>query len=184
MTPRNDGDLLATRRQIIAGLAAGAAAVAAGSAQAAPGREIVHNMDAIHQEVTFKAPRSRVYALLTNAHEFQRVVALSGAVASGKVKVDIPAQIGREAGAPFAIFGGFVGGRNIELVPDVRLVQAWRPQDWPAGVYSIVKFELSDRDAETLLVFDHTGFPVNDAAQLLQGWNTNYWQPMAKVLAQ
>jgi len=128
--------------------------------------------------------RGRVYALLTDAHEFQKVVALSGAVASGKVKTDIPAKIGREAGAPFSIFGGFVGGRIIELVPDVRLVQAWRPQDWPPGVYSIVKFELTTQGAGTRLVFDQTGFPADDGEQLLQGWKMNYWQPMAKVLAQ
>jgi uncharacterized protein YndB with AHSA1/START domain len=140
-------------------------------------------MDAIHQEVVFAAPRSRVYALLTDAREFQKVVGLSAAVASGKVKTDIPAQIGREAGAPFSIFGGFVGGRIIELVPDVRLVQAWRAQDWPPGVYSIVKFELATQGADTLLVFDQTGFPASDGEQLVQGWKMNYWEPMAKVLA-
>jgi uncharacterized protein YndB with AHSA1/START domain len=140
-------------------------------------------MDAIHQEVVFAAPRSRVYAVLTDAREFQKVVVLSGAVASGKVKADMPAQIGSEAGASFSIFGGFVGGRIIELVPDVRLVQAWRPQDWPPGVYSIVKFELLDQGAETLLVFDQTGFPASDGQQLVQGWKMNYWEPMAKVLA-
>jgi activator of HSP90 ATPase len=70
------------------------------------------------------------------------------------------------------------------LVPDTRLVQAWRPQDWPPGVYSIVKFELVDQGAGTLLVFDQTGFPASDAEQLVQGWKMNYWQPMAKVLAQ
>ncbi len=140
-------------------------------------------MDAIHQEVAFKAPRARVYALLTDAQEFQKVVALSGAVASGKVKADVPAKIGLKAGAPFSIFGGFVGGRIIELVPAVRLVQAWRPQDWPPGVYSIVKFELADQGPGTLLVFDQTGFPASDAEQLVLGWNLNYWQPMAKVLA-
>jgi hypothetical protein len=47
-------------------------------------------MDAIHHEVPFKASRSRVDTLLTNAQEFQKVVALSGAVVSGKVKTDVP----------------------------------------------------------------------------------------------
>jgi hypothetical protein len=51
-------------------------------------------------------------------------------------------------------------------------------------MYSIVKFELLDQGAGTLLVFDQTGFPASDAEQLLQGWKMNYWQPMAKVLAQ
>jgi uncharacterized protein YndB with AHSA1/START domain len=178
---------VASRRQVIAGLTAGAASVAANrvpAAPVAPAPEISRDMDAIHQEVQFQAPRARVYSLLTHAHQFQKVVALSGAVASGKVKASIPAQIGREAGAAFSIFGGFVAGRIIELVPDVRLVEAWRPQDWPPGMYSIVKFELLDQGAGTLLVFDQTGFPASDAEQLLQGWKMNYWQPMAKVLAQ
>jgi activator of HSP90 ATPase len=183
--PSHDGDhQLTSRRQVIAGLTVGAAMVGAGRIQAgAPVRELVHNMDAIHQEVSFNAARSRVYAVLTDAHEFQRVVALSGAVASGKVKTSIPAQIGREAGAPLSIFGGFVVGRNIELIPDTRLVQAWRPQNWLPGVYSIVKFELVEHGAGTRLVFDQTGFPTDDAEQLVQGWKMNYWEPMAKVLA-
>ncbi len=29
----------------------------------------------------------------------------------------------------------------LELVPDQRIVEAWRVKDWPAGVYSIAKFE-------------------------------------------
>jgi uncharacterized protein YndB with AHSA1/START domain len=181
----NDRDeSLASRRQVIAGLAAGAAVVAAASARAEPTGEITLKAQAIHQEVTFKAARGRVYQLLTDDHEFQKVVALSGAVKSGKVKTTPAAQIGRDAGGSFSIFGGFIEGRNIELVPDTRLVQAWRPQYWPAGVYSIVKFELKERPGGTHLEFDHTGFPADDAASLAQGWKQNYWEPMAIVLAQ
>jgi activator of HSP90 ATPase len=166
------------------GLAAGAAVVAAAAVGAEVTGEITLKAQAIHQEATFKAPRSRVYTLLTDEHEFQKVVALSGAVKSGKVKTTPPAQIGREAGAPFSIFGGFIEGRNIELDPDTRLVQAWRPKYWPAGIYSIIKFELKERPSGTLLLFDHTGFPADDAASLAQGWKQNYWEPMALVLAQ
>lgn len=175
--------VLPSRRQVIAGLTAGAAVVGTTSVRAEQSAEIARNAEAIHQEVTFKAPRRRVYALLTNAHEFQQVVALSGAVQSGKVKPTIVAQIGREAGSPFSIFGGFVEGRNIEMIPQTRLVQAWRPQDWRPGVYSLVKFELFERGPETLLVFDHTGFPAGEAEGLAAGWKSNYWQPMAEVLA-
>ncbi len=174
---------LASRRQVIAGLAVGVAMAGTRSVRAETASGVTHNMDAIHQEVVFKAPRSRVYALLTDEREFQKVVVLSGAAHSGKIKPSIKAQIGREAGAPFAIFGGFVVGRNIELVPDSRLVQAWRPQNWPAGVYSIVKFELFEQGPATLLKFDQTGFPISDAENLAVGWNMNYWHPMATVLA-
>jgi len=183
MTNSDREESLPSRRQVIAGLTAGATVIGTANVHAEQAAEIAHNAEAIHQEIAFKAPRRRVYAVLTNAHEFQQVVALSGAVQSGKVKQAIAAQIGREAGSPFSIFGGFVAGRNIEMIPDTRLVQAWRPQDWPPGVYSIVKFELFERGAETLLVFDHTGFPAGAAEGLAAGWKMNYWQPMAKVLA-
>jgi activator of HSP90 ATPase len=183
MANSGSDESLPSRRQIIAGLTAGAAVVGTANLRAEQAGEIARNAEAIHQEVAFKAPRRRVYSVLTDAHEFQHVVALSGAVQSGKVKQTIPAQIGREAGSPFSIFGGFVGGQNIEMIPDTRLVQAWRPQDWPPGVYSIVKFELVERGVETLLVFDHTGFPTGQADELAAGWKLNYWQPMAKVLA-
>ncbi len=180
----NDRDDTTSRRQLIAGLAAGAAMVTTRGVRAESAQGITRNVDAIHQEVSFAAPPGRLYALLTDEREFQKVVALSGAAQSGKIKLSSVARIGREAGAPFSIFGGFVVGRNIELVPDARLVQAWRPQDWPAGLYSIVKFELLGKGAGTLLTFDHTGFPASDAENLALGWQSNYWRPMATVLAQ
>ncbi|MGO9254974.1 MAG: SRPBCC domain-containing protein [Bryobacteraceae bacterium] len=42
-----------------------------------------------------------------------------------------------------------------ELAPNQRIVQAWRPASWPAGVYSIVRFELVARGSGTRIVFDH-----------------------------
>jgi activator of HSP90 ATPase len=108
---------------------------------------------------------------------------LSGAMQSGMIKATPPAQITAEAGGAFAIFGGFVTGRQIELVPNVRIVQAWRPADWAAGVYSIARFELAQQGSGTLLVFEHTGFPQGAADHLAQGWKLNYWQPLEKVLA-
>jgi activator of HSP90 ATPase len=74
-------------------------------------------------------------------------------------------------------------GRQIELVPDKRIVQAWRPGDWEPGVYSIVKLELSDSGSGTKLILDHKGFPNGAGESLLDGWNKNYWEPLAKFLA-
>jgi activator of HSP90 ATPase len=175
-------DSVASRRQVIAGLTAGAAVAGTAGVQAKPSGEILR-VEAIHQEVTFKASRERVYRTLTDANEFHKVVLLSGAAQSGMIKATTPTQISGEPGGAFAIFGGFVVGRQIELVPNTRIVQAWRPLDWEAGVYSIVRFELVEHGAGTRLVFTHTGFPVGQAEHLTQGWRGNYWQPMEKVLA-
>ncbi len=179
----NDRDDAALRRRVIAGLVFGVALIATGGVRAASPDGLTATMQAIHQEVSFDAPPGRVYALLTDEHEFQMVVALSGAAQSGKITPTIAARIGHNAGGSFSSFGGFVVGRNIELVLDKSLVQAWRPQNWAPGIYSIVKFELVAQGAGTLLKFDQTGFPADDAQNLASGWKMNYWQPMATVLA-
>jgi uncharacterized protein YndB with AHSA1/START domain len=174
-----------TRRQAIAGvaMALGSLALASRAARAQTGNEISHTAESIHQEVSFKAARKRVYDALTDAKQFERVVQLSEAMKS-KMPPGAPAtQISAVAGGAFVTFGGIIVGRQIELVPGVRIVQAWRPAYWDPGVYSIVKFELTDNGAGTKLVLDHTGFPMGDAKSLLDGWNKNYWEPLAKFLA-
>jgi activator of HSP90 ATPase len=95
-----------------------------------------------------------------------------------------PTQIRPEAGAAFMLFGGFITGRQIELVPNVRIVQAWRVAGWGPGVFSIAKFELVKQGDATKLVFDHTGFPKGAGRGLAAGWHKNYWGPLTKFLAQ
>jgi activator of HSP90 ATPase len=162
----------------------GAAAVtslgAQGAAQA--GAEIKHDAEAIHHEVTFKASRQRVYELLTDASKFDRVVQLSDAKNNGMPPNGPATSISRNAGGTFTLFGGIISGRHIELAPNERLVQAWRPAHWKAGIYSIARFQLSDNGSGTKLVLDHTGFPKGEGQGLSDGWHKNYWEPMAKAL--
>jgi activator of HSP90 ATPase len=174
-----------TRRDVIAGLTLGmaAAAVVGASARAETAQEIARNMESIHQEVKFKASPERLYAALTDAKEFKKVVLLSGAVKTGMVKAPQPAQINAVAGGEFAVFGGYITGRQIELVPNVRIVQAWRTGTWDPGTYSIARFALAPQATGTLLTFDHTGFPKGEAEHLAEGWKSNYWQPLEKLLS-
>lgn len=142
--------------------------------------EISHTAEAIHQEVFFNASRKRLYESLTDTKQFDRVVQLSEA---GESMRNRSTQISREVGGAFSIFGGHIVGRHIELVQNERLVQAWREISWPPGVYSIVKFELTEMGAGAKLVFDHTGFPDGAAQHLAIGWKANYWEPLKKFLA-
>jgi activator of HSP90 ATPase len=48
-------------------------------------------------------------------------------------------------GGAFTLFGGYITGRHVELVPNDRIVQAWRTGGWAPGVYSIAKFELVEQ---------------------------------------
>ena len=173
-----------TRRTVIAGASifVGGAALRAPGAFAAADEEVSHSAEAIHQEVILKAQRARVYAVLTDARLFQQLMLLSGAVKSGKVSTTEPARISGEAGGTFAVFGGHISGRIVELVPNERVVQAWRTADWTPGIYSIARFELLEIGEGTRLVFDHTGFPKGQAEHLAVGWKTNYWEPLVKTL--
>jgi activator of HSP90 ATPase len=124
-------------------------------------------MSTIHQETTFSAAPSRIYKALVDLKQFAEV---TGAPASGD----------SSEGAAFSAFGGHVTGRHVELVPDKRIVQAWRAKTWPEGLYSIVRFELVADGKGTKLVFDHSGFPEDEKEHLSGGWRAQYWEKIAK----
>jgi activator of HSP90 ATPase len=173
-----------TRRQLIAalGVAFGGVVVGSTTAWAGAEEEISHSEESIHQEPVFKASRKRVYEALTDAKQFDKVIHLSAAMKSGMPPDAAPTQISREAGGAFALFGGYVTGRQIELVPNERIVQVWRAGGWDPGAYSIAKFALVEQGAGTKIMFDHTGFPKGDAEHLAAGWKMNYWEPLEKFL--
>lgn len=145
--------------------------------------EISHTAESIHQEPVFKASRKRLYEALTDATQFSKVTQLSAAMQSGTSLGNRATEISHEVGGAFTLFGGHIVGRHIELMPNERIVQAWRVVDWNPGVYSIVKFELTEQGSGTKLVFDHAGFPQGKGQHLADGWRANYWEPLEKYLA-
>ncbi|MDQ2989180.1 MAG: SRPBCC domain-containing protein [Pseudomonadota bacterium] len=126
---------------------------------------------AVHQEIDFAAPPERVYAALTNADQF-------------KAMTNAPAELDAKAGGAISLFGGMITGFNLEVVPNQRLVQAWRAGNWAPGMFSIARFELTPSGAGTRLVFDHSGITEDMREHLEAGWHKMYWEPLAKMLAQ
>jgi activator of HSP90 ATPase len=124
----------------------------------------------IHQEADFNAAPVRIYAALLDAKQF---------AAFSKDTAEIQPQ----AGGSFRLFGGRIEGRNIELVPDRRIIQAWRPANWPPGVYSIARFELMARGSQTRIVFEQAGFTAEKWETLSAGWHSHYWEPLRKYLS-
>jgi activator of HSP90 ATPase len=172
-----------TRRQTMASvaLAVGGLALGPKSAFAAPDDGISHSAEAIHQEPVFAASPKRVYDALTDAKQFQQVQVLSAAMKALDL-VSKPAEVSRELGGSFRLFGGYISGRQLELEPEKRIIQAWRSESWHAHVYSIAKFDLVAEGAGTKIVFDHTGFPAGEAEHLAAGWKSNYWDALAQYL--
>jgi uncharacterized protein YndB with AHSA1/START domain len=125
---------------------------------------------AIEQQLRFEASPDRVFSALTQGAQFS---AFSGGA---------PAQIDASAGGAFSCFGGMISGRNVEVTPGKRLVQAWRAGNWDEGVYSIVRFELAADGEGTRLAFTQAGHPEAQESHLAQGWPKMYWEPLAKHL--
>jgi activator of HSP90 ATPase len=86
-----------------------------------------------------------------------------------------PASISPEPGGAFTCWSGQIAGRNIELVPNRRIVQAWRVVAWPEGVYSVVRMDISPRGKGSRLVLTHTGIPAGSSSSIAQGWPMRYW---------
>jgi activator of HSP90 ATPase len=148
---------------------------------AQPEGEISRTQESIHQETIFKADLKRIYEALMSTRQFDQITQL-GAAMKTMTLGSKPTEISPEVGGAFTLFGGYITGRHVELVPNERIVQAWRAGSWDSGVYSIVKFGLVPQGSGTKLIFDHTGFPKGRAEHLAAGWKENYWEPMQKFL--
>jgi activator of HSP90 ATPase len=92
-----------------------------------PGTTATSTRTSLHDEIVLKTSPQRIYELLLSSRQF---TALTGA----------PAEIDPRAGGTFSTFGKLIEGRNIELAPNQRIVQAWRPASWEPGLYSIVRY--------------------------------------------
>jgi uncharacterized protein YndB with AHSA1/START domain len=126
----------------------------------------------IHQEALIAAPPQQVFELLTNGNLFSAATGM-------------PAEISDREGDAFSAFGGRVEGRQIELVPGERVVQAWRfgaehETPWDPGVYSTVRFTLEPAGDATRLVIDHTGIPEQWVEHISGGYPTFYEDPIAR----
>lgn len=174
---------MATRRQALAGIGIAFGSLAAtstvwgraqgqetgGPMKTTPGSAASRDRTSLHEETSLKAAPQSIYEALLDSKQF---AAFSGA----------PAEIDPKAGGAFSMFGGMIVGRNIELVSNQRIVQAWRPTHWEPGFYSIVKFDLKPQGPETILVLDHRGFPEGEYDSLTSGWNEHYWERLKKFL--
>jgi len=123
----------------------------------------------IHQTVTFKASPHDLYEALMDSKKH-------AAFTGGKAKIS------RQVGGEIMAYDDYIAGKNIELVPDKKIVQDWRAVDWPEGYYSRITFEFVPVPEGTRLDFTHVDLPEGTEAEFEQGWVDNYWEPMKKYL--
>lgn len=124
----------------------------------------------IKQKVRFNAAPKAVYGLLADSRQRSALTGRKAAI-SGKV------------GGPFSTDNGKVTGVNVDLVPGKRLVQAWRRDDFPEGVYSMAAITLAPTAAGgTELVLTHRGVPKHLILETEHYWREIYWSRMKEQL--
>jgi activator of HSP90 ATPase len=124
----------------------------------------------IKQKVKFKAPPLTIYNLIAKT-KYHR--AFTGKAAS----------IDEKVGGKFSSYGGQVAGINVELVPGKRIVQAWRENRFPDGIFSMATFNLtSTSDGGTELTLTHRGVPKELIPRIEEEWRIHYWEKIKKFL--
>jgi uncharacterized protein YndB with AHSA1/START domain len=120
----------------------------------------------IKQKVRFKAPPETIYELLADSRKRTEITGRK-ALMSDKV------------GGTFSTDAGEVTGVNVDLAPGRRLVQAWRREDFPEGIYSMAAITLTPTaSGGTELILTHRGVPKPLLDQIEDYWRSNYWAPI------
>lgn len=100
------------------------------------------------------------------------------------------ARLGRKAGQKFTAFEGMLEGKNLLVIPNKLIVQAWRSTGW----------KKADPDSILILSFSrpanagknknvgqvdlvHVNVPEYDHAGVTKGWDQFYWTPWQAYLA-
>ena len=92
------------------------------------------------------------------------------------------ARISRKKNGRFTAYDNWINGKNLEIVKDRKIVQAWRGADWKKGYFSKVEFLLKKKGKGCKLIFTHKGVPDEHYKGINKGWKEHYWQRMKKYL--
>ena len=125
----------------------------------------------IKQKVKFNAPPRAIYDLLADS---RKRTAFTGK------KADISTKVG----GTFSSDSGRVTGINVDLVPGRRIVQAWRHDKFPEGIYSMATFTLAATpNGGTALVLTHRGVPKDLIPETEHAWRDGHWNKIKAYLS-
>jgi len=93
-----------------------------------------------------------------------------------------PTTVSRRVGGAFKV-GHDLEGKQLALTADKRIVQTWRANNWPKGVYSKATFALAKAPGGTRITFTQTGVPSEFLKEITSGWKVYYWRPLRRKWA-
>ena len=88
------------------------------------------------------------------------------------------ANVNARVGATFQAWDGYISGRNLELEPGARIVQAWRTSEFTeTEPDSRLEILFKPKKGGTTVTIKHSGLPAH-GMQYRQGWIDAYYEPM------
>ena len=93
-----------------------------------------------------------------------------------------PVKLSRRAGGAFSV-GRDLEGRTLATTKDRRIVQSWRANNWPRGVYSKATFAFAKAPGGTKITFTQTGVPSVFYKEIATGWRDYYWTSLRRTFA-
>lgn len=92
-----------------------------------------------------------------------------------------PAKMKAESGTDFSMWGGEIWGKNLDVVPEKRLVQEWHTKD-SEGVTKVT-ISLDETDGETKVSLVHENIEGESAYKdFAEGWDEYFFGPMKELL--
>ncbi|MFL5740300.1 MAG: SRPBCC domain-containing protein [Flavisolibacter sp.] len=94
------------------------------------------------------------------------------------VATGAPANISPSEGGNYSAHGGYITGKNLQLIRDRLIVQSWRAQSWSSDdVDSTFIIYLEQKGKDVLLHAVHANLPDSAADSINSGWHKMYWEP-------
>jgi activator of HSP90 ATPase len=95
-----------------------------------------------------------------------------------------PAKISAKEGAKFSAHGGYIIGKNLQLIKDKLIVQSWYGTDWEKGnIDSTFTLLFEQKGKDAVIHMTHANIPDKNVKGIKQGWIDYYWTPWKKHLA-
>ncbi|HMD32354.1 MAG TPA: SRPBCC domain-containing protein [Candidatus Acidoferrales bacterium] len=126
---------------------------------------------AIQQSTKFNATPQALYEMYMDSK--QHSAATGGS-----------ARLSRKPGGEFTAWNGMLRGKNLLLVPNRMIVQAWRSCNFPSSAPdSILILSFTKEGSGTRVDLVHVNVPPQDYKGVSKGWPTYYWKPWKRHLA-
>jgi uncharacterized protein YndB with AHSA1/START domain len=94
------------------------------------------------------------------------------------------AKVEPGVGGRFTAWDGYISGKTLELVPNSRIVQAWRTNEFgDSDPDSRIEVVLQAHRGGTKLTLTHSGIPEGQTDSYRSGWEEWYFAPMRDFFA-